>query len=229
MKPAIGFPVTLVLTCLLGAFFYTTYPMFVATEALAKSREIGVLTPELEVIIRADDYKSSLVVYASWGLVAGIIGAIASSGKGLGIRLIVGCVLGIILGALTNYISDQYALRSAPPLDAIQYWIKRYSLVQLPMALAVAIPASFGAWANLPTNLVKAALAGVFAACLYSFLMGLVTPLEQVQFNYPQFTANSFILLLSFNLLSYLGIVWGGAKKTTENVVDTASVPATPS
>jgi hypothetical protein len=216
MKPALGFPIALVLTCLLGAFFYSTYPIFVAREALAKSREIGVLTPELEVIIRADDYKSSLVVYASWGLVAGVIGAIAATGKGLGIRLVVGGILGIALGALTNYISDQYAQLSSPPLDAIQYWIKRYSLVQLPLAVAVAIPASFVAWGSLPTNLVKAALAGVFSACLYSFLMGLITPLEQVQFNYPQFTANSFILLLSFNLLSYLAIIWGGRKSPKE-------------
>ena len=87
MKPAVGFPVALVLTCLLAAFatyFYTVKPMFVAVEALAKSRELGVLTPELEVIIRAEDYKSSLVVYATWGLVAGVIGAIAGTGQRLG-------------------------------------------------------------------------------------------------------------------------------------------------
>jgi hypothetical protein len=216
MKSAIGLLVTIVLKCLLWAFFYSTYPIFVAREAIAKSREIGVLTPELEVIIRLDDFKSSLVVYATWGLVAGLIGAIATSRKGLGIRLVFGAVLGALLGVVTNYISDRYALRSTPPSDAIQYWILRYSLLHLPLAAAVALGASFKSWETLPSNLVKTALSGVLTACVYSFLMGLITPIEQVQFNYPQFTANSLILLLSFNVLSYFAIILGVQAKPTE-------------
>ena len=227
MKSAIGLLVTIVITCMLGAFFYSTYPIFVAREAIAKSREIGVLTPELEVIIRADDFKSSLVVYATWGLVAGLIGAIAASGKGLGIRLVFGAVLGAVLGVATNYISDRYALRSTPPTDAIQYWILRYSLVHLPLAAAVAIASSFMSWQTLPSNLVKTVLAAVLSACLYSFLMGLITPLEQVQFNYPQFTGNSLILLLSFNVLSYFAIIVGVGVKPSSKEILVKSDPAT--
>jgi len=230
MKSTIGLPIVVVLTSLLWAFFYSTYPIFVAREALAKSAELGVLTPELEVIIHAEDVKSSLVVYLAWGLVAGLIGAIAGAGKGLGIRLVIGAVVGTALGAATNYISDRYALRSAPPIDAIQYWIMRCSLVHLPLTAAVAIAASVGSWSNLPTNLIKAVLAGVFAACVFSFLMGMVTPLEQVQFNYPQFTANSFLLLLCFNVLSYFAIILRATKVHPQEIpVSSTSASGTPS
>jgi len=225
MKLAFGLLITILLTCLLWAFFYKTYPIFVARDAIAKSRELGVLTPELEAIIHTEDVKSSLVVYASWGLVAGLIGAIAVSGKGQAMRLVFGAILGVILGAVTNYISDRYALRSAPPLDAIQYWILRYSLVQLPLAAAVAIAASISSWGNLPANLVKTSLAGVLAACIYSFLMGLLTPLEQVQFIYPQFTANSLVLLLSFNIMAYFAIVLGGKANSEKKSVVAAEMP----
>jgi len=229
MKSTIGLPIVIVLTSLMWAFFYSTYPIFIAREALAKSREIGVLTPELEAIIHAEDVKSSLVVYATWGLVAGLIGAIAVAGKGLGMRLVIGAVVGAALGAATNYISDRYSLRSAPPLDAIQYWIMRHSLVHLPLTAAVAIAASVGSWGDLPTNLIKAALAGVFAACVYSFLMGLVTPLEQVQFNYPQFTSNSFLLLLCFNVLSYFAVILGAKVIPKEIPVSSTSASGTTS
>ena len=141
----------------------------------------------------------------------------------------VGAVVGAAIGAATNYISDRYALRSAPPLDAIQYWIMRYSLVHLPLTAAVAIAASVGSWGTLPTNLIKAALAGVFAACLYSFLMGLVTPLEQAQFIYPQFTANSFSLLLCFNVLTYFAIILGAKVIPQKIPVSSTSVSGTTS
>jgi hypothetical protein len=209
MKIVVGTLLTLLLTLGLWAFIYKTYPMFVAEEALAKSRELGVLTPELEVEIRADDFKSSLVVYTAWGSILGLIGAIAA---GLGesklyIRGIVGLVLGVAVGALTNYLTDQYALRSEPPVDPMQYWLIRITSVHLLLVVVAAIAANIGQpFSQIAGRTVKVLVSLIFAACIFSFLMGLVTPIEQSQYNYVQFPASSMSLLLSVNLLAYLAL-----------------------
>jgi hypothetical protein len=216
MKIVVGTLLTLILTLGLWAFIYKTYPMFVAEEALAKSAELGVLTPELEVEIRADDFKSSLMVYTAWGMILGLIGAIAA---GLGepklyIRGIAGFVLGGAVGALTNYLTEQYAMRSEPPVDPMQYWLIRITSVHLLLVAVAAIAASIGhPVTDVASRLVKAVIALVFAACVFSLLMGLVTPIEQSQYNYVQFPASSMSLLLSINLLVYLALAVTPAKK----------------
>jgi Na+/H+-dicarboxylate symporter len=215
MKIVVGTSLTLVLTLGLWAFIYMTYPMFLDEDAIAKAAA-GGLTPELEVRARAGFLKSSLVVYVTWGMVVGLIGAIAA---GLGnsklyIRVIIGLVLGAAVGAVTNYFTDQYAHRGQLAGDAIQYWLIRITAVHLPLAVVAAIVANIGhPPAEIAGRLVKAVLALIFAACIFSFLMGLVTPLEQAQHNFVRFPANSLSLLLSINLLVFLAL----AAKTTKS------------
>ena len=215
MKIALGTLLTLLLTLGLWAFILKTYPMFLAKDAIAKAAA-GGLTPELEVIVRAGFLKSSLVVYVAWGMIVGLIGAIAA---GLGdsklyIRVGIGLVLGAGAGAVTNYFTDQYAYRWKLEGDAIQYWLIRITVVHLLLAVVAAIVANIGhPITEIVGRLVKAVLALIFAACIFSFLMGLVTPLEQSQFNFVRFPANSMSLLLSVNLLIFLALAVSPTKK----------------
>lgn len=207
--------------------------MFAATEAIAASNAAGVLTPEQEAVIRAEDVKSSLVVFTAWGVVLGLIGALAGGAGSppLIVRLLVGCVLGALVGAGTNYLSNWYALRSAPPLDPVQYWTIRTSLLHIPFALVVATMATFGSpWSKLPENAIKSVVAIVLIACLYSFLMGLVTPIEQPRFIYPGFPQNSFALLMSVNILLFLAMAvrLKGTAKHEAVGEKTAESPPTP-
>ena len=208
MKIVVGTLLTLLLTLGLWAFIYKTYPMFLDDDAIAKAAA-GGLTPELEVKVRAGFLKSSLVVYVAWGMIVGLIGAIAA---GLGdsklyIRVSIGLVLGATVGAVTNYFTDQYANRWQLAGDAIQYWLIRITVVHLLLAVVAAIVANIGhPITEIVGRLVKAVLALIFAACIFSFLMGLVTPLEQSQFNFVRFPANSMSLLLSVNLLIFLAL-----------------------
>lgn len=234
MKILVGLVVTIVLSLSLWAFIYKTFPMFAATETIAASNAAGVLTPEQEAVIRAEDVKSSLVVFTAWGVVLGLIGALAGGAGSppLIVRLLIGCVLGALVGAGTNYLSNWYALRSEPPLDPIQYWTIRTSLIHIPFALVVATMATFGSsWSKLPENAIKSVVAIILIACLYSFLMGSVTPIEQPRFIYPGFPQNSFALLMSVNVLLFLAVSVrtnrGGAqgveaKKTAEPTPATA-------
>lgn len=233
MKILIGLVVTIVLSLSLWAFIYKTFPMFAATEAIAASNAAGVLTPEQEAVIRAEDVKSSLVVFTAWGVVLGLIGALAGGAGSppLIVRLLVGCVLGALVGAGTNYLSNWYALRSAPPLDPVQYWTIRTSLLHIPFALVVATMATFGSpWSKLPENAIKSVVAIVLIACLYSFLMGLVTPIEQPRFIYPGFPQNSFALLMSVNILLFLAMAvrLKGTAKHEAVGEKTAESPPTP-
>ena len=219
MKIVVGTLLTLVLTFGLWAFIYMTYPMFLDEDAIAKAAA-GGLTPELEVRARAGFLKSSLVVYVAWGMVIGLIGAIATGvgNSKLYIRVIVGLVLGAAVGVVSNYFSDQYAHRWLLAGDAIQYWLIRITAVHFLLAVVAAIVANIGhPPAEIAGRLVKAILALIFAACIFSFLMGLVTPLEQAQYNFVRFPTNSLSLLLSINLLIFLALAvhttnTGGAK-----------------
>ncbi len=209
MKILIGLIVTIVLSLSLWAFVYKTFPMFAAAEAIAASNAAGVLTPEQEAEIRAEDIKSSLVVFTVWGIVLGLIGALAGGpgSPSLAVRLCIGLVLGALVGAGTNYFSNWYALRSSQPLDPVQYWVIRTSVIHFPFALVVATMATFGyPWSKLPENVVKSTVAIILTACFYSFLMGLATPIEQPRFIYPGFPQNSFALLMSVNVILFLAL-----------------------
>ncbi len=208
MKILLGTLLTLLLTLGLWAFIYQTYPMFLDEDAISKAAA-GGLTPELEVEVRAGFLKSSLVVYAVWGMIAGLIGAIAAglTDSKFTIRVIVGLVLGAVAGTITNYFTDQYAYRWRLEGDAIQYWLMRITAVHCLLAVVAAVVANIGhPIAELAGRLVKALVALIFAACIFSFLMGLVTPIEQSQFNFVRFPANSMSLLLSVNLLIFLAL-----------------------
>lgn len=215
MKIVVGTLLTLLLTLGLWAFILKTYPMFLDNDAIAKAAA-GGLSPELEVRVRAGFLKSSLVVYVAWGMIVGLIGAFAA---GLGdsklyIRVCIGLVLGAAVGALTNYFTDQYAYRWKLAGDVIQYWLIRITVVHLLLAVVAAIVANIGhPITQIVGRLVKAVLALIFAACIFSFLMGLVTPLEQSQFNFVRFPANSMSLLLSVNLLVFLALAFSPTKK----------------
>lgn len=215
MKIVVGTLLTLLLTLGLWAFIYKTYPMFLDHDAIAKAAA-GGLTPELEVKVRAGFFKSSLVVYVAWGMIVGLIGTIAA---GLGtsklyIRVCIGLVLGAAVGAVTNYFTDQYAYRWQLAGDVIQYWLIRITVVHLLLAVVAAIVANIGhPITEIVGRLVKAVLALIFAACIFSFLMGWVTPIEQSQHNFVRFPANSISLLLLFNLLVFLAIAVSPTKK----------------
>ena len=193
MKIVVGTLLTLILTLGLWAFILKTYPMFLDKDAIAKAAA-GGLSPELEVKVRAGFLKSSLVVYVAWGMIVGLIGAIAA---GLGdsklyIRVSIGLVLGAAVGAVTNYFTDQYAHRWLLADDANQYWLIRITVVHLLLAVVAAIVANIGRpITEIVGRLLKAELALIFAACIFSFLLGLVTPLEQSHHNFVRFPANS--------------------------------------
>ncbi len=215
MKIVVGTLLTLLLTLGLWAFILKTYPMFLDNEAIAKAAA-GGLSPELEVKVRAGFLKSSLVVYVAWGMIVGLIGAIAPGlGSKLYIRVGIGLVLGAAAGAVTNYFTDQYAHRWLLGGDAIQYWLFRITAVHLLLAVVAAMVANVGQpITDIVGRLVKAVLALIFAACIFSFLMGLVTPLEQSQFNFVRFPANSLSLLLSVNLLIFLALAVAPTQKS---------------
>jgi len=228
MKIVVGSLLTLLLTLGLWVFIYKTYPMFLDEEAIAKAAN-GGLTPELEVKVRAGFLKSSLVNYVAWGMVIGVIGAIAA---GLGdsklyIRVIIGLVLGAAVGAITNYFTDQYAHRwQLGAGDAIQYWLIRITAVHVLLAVAAATVANIGRpFTEFTGRLVKALMALAFAACIFSFLMGLVTPLEQSQYNFVRFPASSMSLLLTVNLLVFLALA---AKPTQKGGLKTQASASTP-
>ena len=211
MKIIVGTLLTLLMTLGLWAFIYKTYPMFLDIEAIAKAD----FTPELQVKVRAGFLKSSLVVYVAWGMIVGLIGAIAPGlGSKLYIRVIAGLVLGAAVGAVTNYFTDQYAHRWPLAGDVIQYWLIRITAVHLLLALVAAIVANIGQpITDIVGRSVKVVLAMIFAACIFSFMMGLVTPIEQSQFNFVRFPANSLSLLLSVNLLIFLALAVAPTKK----------------
>ena len=148
-------------------------------------------------------------------MIVGLIGAIAPGlGSKLYIRVGIGLVLGAAAGAVTNYFTDQYAHRWLLGGDAIQYWLIRITAVHLLLAVVAAMVANVGQpITDIVGRLVKAVLALIFAACIFSFLMGLVTPLEQSQFNFVRFPANSLSLLLSVNLLIFLALAVEPTKK----------------
>ena len=225
MKIAVGTLLTLLLTFGLWAFVCKTYPMFLDDDAIAKAAA-GGLTPELEVKVRAGFLKSSLVVYVAWGMIVGLIGAIAAGLRDskLYIRVIAGLVLGAAVGAVTNYFTDQYAHRWPLAGDVIQYWLIRITAVHLLLALVAAIVANIGQpITDIVGRSVKVVLAMIFAACIFSFMMGLVTPIEQSQFNFVRFPANSLSLLLSVNLLIFLALAVsptqkGDSRSSTEEI-----------
>ena len=224
MKIAVGTLLTLLLTFGLWAFVCKTYPMFLDDDAIAKAAA-GGLSPELEVKVRAGFLKSSLVVYVAWGMIVGLIGAIAPGlGSKLYIRVGLGLVLGATVGAVTNYFTDQYAHRWPLAGDVIQYWLIRITAVHLLLALVAAIVANIGQpITDIVGRSVKVVLAMIFAACIFSFMMGLVTPIEQSQFNFVRFPANSLSLLLSVNLLIFLALAVsptqkGDSRSSTEEI-----------
>jgi hypothetical protein len=229
MKLIIGLVVTLALSFSLWFFVYKTFPMFQATEVIEQSNAMGRLTPEEEVLIRAENLKSSLVVYTAWGIVLGLIGAVAGGvgGPGFLARIGAGVLLGAVVGAGTNYLSNWYALRSAPPMDPIQYWVVRTSVVHIPLALATALVATLGnGWNKLGENAVKGVVAIILVACLYSFLMGFVTPIEQAQYIFPGFTQNSFALLTSANVLLFIALSFRFTRKApSQNAQPTQTNP----
>ncbi len=215
MKIVVGTLLTLLLTLGLWAFIYKTYPMFLDDDAIAQAAN-GGLSPELEVKVRAGFLKSSLVNYLAWGMVIGLIGTIAAGLRDskLYIRVIVGLALGAAVGAVTNYFTDLYAHRwQLGAGDVIQYWLIRISAVHALLAVLAAAVANIGhPITEFAGRLVMAMLALIFGACIFSFLMGLVTPIEQSQYNFVRFPASSMSLLLSINLLTFLAL----ALKTTQ-------------
>ena len=224
MKIIVGTLLTLLMTLGLWAFIYKTYPMFLDNEAIAKAAA-GGLSPELEVKVRAGFLKSSLVVYVAWGMIVGLIGAIAPGlGSKLYIRVIAGLVLGAAVGAVTNYFTDQYAHRWPLVGDVIQYWLIRITAVHLLLALVAAIVANIGQpITDIVGRSVKVVLAMIFAACIFSFMMGLVTPIEQSQFNFVRFSSNSMSLLLCVNLLIFFALAVsptqkGGSRSPTPEI-----------
>lgn len=226
MKIVVGTLLTLLLTLGLWAFIYKTYPMFLDDEAIAQAAN-GGLSPELEVKVRAGFLKSSMVNYVAWGMVIGLIGAIAGGLRDskLFIRVIVGLVLGAVVGVVTNYFTDQYAHRWVLGAgDVIQYWLIRITAVHALLAVVAAAVTSIGhPITEFTGRLVVAMVALVFAACIFSFLMGLVTPIEQSQYNFVRFPASSMSLLLSVNLLIFLALALKPTQKGGSQAGDSAA------
>jgi hypothetical protein len=215
MKIVVGISITLLLTLALWGFIYKTYPMYLDNDAIAKAAG-GGLTPELEVKVRAGFLKSSLVVYVPWGMLVGLIGAMAGGigGSKFYIRAIIGLAFGAVVGVVTNYFADHYANSWSLEGDAIQYWLIRIAGIHCLLPVVAAVVANVGhPVSEIATRLVKSVFALFLAAITCSFLMGLVTPIEQSHWNFVRFPSNSFCLLFSINVLIFLALAFPHSPK----------------
>lgn len=218
VKLLIGTFVVLAASLAAWGIILATHPVFVATEALDASRKAGVLTEEMSAEVDLEDFKSALVTFAIWGGIVGLAFGLSSpiSKTKLPLRAVAGLALGLVGGLAAAYISNRYARFSEPPLDFSTYWLTRWIVVLLPLVAALGISASLAYWnpTNLVENLVRVGVGVVLAVCIYVFSMGFITPIEQSQYIFPGFKANSALLMTSVSLLAFLMTVLKSGKKT---------------
>jgi hypothetical protein len=212
----VGLGVVLVVSALLWLANYKTYPLFVANEALAESAKLGVLTPELEVRIMMEQFKSSLLFFVGWGSIVGLAGGLASVASRWSFpRLLASILAGSLTGLATAYISRWYTMSSEPPVDAIQYWVFRWSivLVLFPVIAGIAAASDQPSPQKVAEAIIKGFISVVVACVIFSFLMGLASPLEQAQFLFPQSPINNAILLFAVNGLLFVALAFRKSEK----------------
>jgi hypothetical protein len=202
-----------------------THPVFVATEALDASRKAGVLTEEMSAEVDHEDFKSALVTFAIWGALVGLAFGLSSplSKTKLPLRAIAGVTLGLLGGLAAAYISNRYARYSEPPLDFGSYWLARWLVVLLPLIASLGVIASLASCnaKNLVENIVRVGVGVVLAVCVYVFSMGLATPIEQAQYIFPGFKANSALLMITVSTLAFLMLSLKSSKAAKTNPVET--------
>ncbi|XZE19429.1 hypothetical protein SH449x_004748 [Pirellulaceae bacterium SH449] len=185
-----------------------THPVFVATEVIEESRKIGVLTEEMSAAVELEDFKAALVTFAIWGAIVGLAVGITSplGTSKLPLRLIAGILLGSIGGLAAAYISNRYSRFSEPPTDFLTYWLTRWTVVLLPLVVALGVTASISDCSpkNILEKIIRGGVGMVLGVLLYVFSMGLFTPIEQAQYIFPGFKSNSGLLIVAFGGLTYL-------------------------
>lgn len=207
-----------------------THPVFVATEALDASRKAGVLTEEMSAAVDHEDFKSALVTFAIWGGIVGLAFGLSSpiSKTKLPLRAVAGLGLGLVGGLAAAYISNRYARLSEPPLDFSTYWLTRWIVVLLPLVAALGTSATLANLnpTNLVENVVRVGVGVILAVCVYVFSMGFATPIEQSQYIFPGFKANSALLMLTVGLLAFLMTVMKSGKSAKPAETGTDGIPA---
>ena len=193
-----------VVTGLLWYGLSEMHPLFTADEAIAEGRQAGGLTAEALVEINAANLQSAFVTYAIWGSVMGLFCGLLvhPSPKSRLVGGVVGLLVGAVAGLGSAWLSDWYIFHTESPQDLIMHWLKRLSLVLLPIAVAIAIAVSASGRfsAEIVERLIGAAIGGVFGIAIYVFLMGVVTPIGGHEYLYPAFKSNQLLLLAAFNL-----------------------------
>jgi hypothetical protein len=169
--------------------------------ASEEARTSIAVTQEQSLELRDSARWSDLIVYAVVGAtLAAMSGLLCHPNAKTSGRLraaVIGILLGGAAGATSAILGHWFDERVLFPPEPMIYWVKRWSLMLLPIALAVAVTvASAGRFTKTVLDaVVGAAVGGALAMILYCVLSGMLTPIEGHQYIYPAATGNRLMIL----------------------------------
>ncbi len=190
---------TLLVSFGLGYLFQSAYPFVLASETARKSVEVSEeQMAELKGAALASDRIAFAIIGALLcGTLPLVVSGPSSSTKkiaGAGVGLLLGGGLGAVAGWFGHWF---YANPSIEIADAMMYFLLRWTLMLLPLAIAAAISSTLasGNIKLIPHSLVGAVLGAVAASALYSVLSGTVTTIEGREKILPFFFGNRVLIL----------------------------------
>ena len=181
-----------------------TRPVF-RTEALeAEGRSKGGYTEEMIQELRFETLKCDIVSFSIWGaLMAGFTGLAGNpTAKSRWRGLASGLILGAGAGALGAYFGQIQIARMEYQGASSTYWISRWAVIMLPIAVASAVACSLsGSMKRQFVECLAGSLVGlVIGVIVFSLVHGVATPLEKPTNIYLGWASNRILAMMALNL-----------------------------
>ncbi len=158
-------------------------------------------------------YKSDIIVFGILGLtIATLAGGASQPAVSLGKRMLgsaSGLVLGLLAGVGAACLGYWFDSHVQFPRDPMLYWVGRWSLMLLPIAIASGFAASIAGdfRKDLAESLVGAIMGAATATIIYCLLSGVVAPIEHHVQVFPGFTGNRLLIISLSTMLIGGGIL----------------------
>lgn len=181
-----------------------TRPVF-RTEALeAEGRSKGGYTEEMIQELRFETLKCDIVSFSIWGaLMAGFTGLAGNpTAKSRWRGLASGLILGAGAGALGAYFGQIQMARMEYQGASSTYWISRWAVIILPIAVASAVACSLSG--SIKRQFVECLAGSIFGLVIgvivFSLVHGVATPLEKPTNIYLGWASNRILAMMALNL-----------------------------
>lgn len=181
-----------------------------ASEEAQTSLEV---TEEQTAELKASSMKSDSIAYGIISIAMVAACGLAANPSGALAMRIVAVVLGALLGAVAGYASAQighYYDTNVPfPRDPVFYWVGRWILILLPVAIASGVVIAISG--NFAKQIVDATVGSILGAGLatiiYCFTVGAATRLEGHEKILPAFPENRMLLIAVYPCIGLIALL----------------------